>query len=175
MAKMVVLIEDVAKMIRYEPKTGKLFWLHRSDVPAWWNTRYAGKEALTSVESKGYNHGRVCSRAMMAHRVAWALTNGEWPSEIDHINGIKTDNRLENLRVASRTENTQHRGKFNNNTSGYKGVRQSRAGRWEARITVAKKQVFLGVFNCKTAAAVAYDRAAIMTFGAFAAPNMGYF
>jgi hypothetical protein len=172
---MVLLIEDVAKVIRYEPETGKLFWLRRDGVPAWWNTRYAGQEALTSVESKGYRQGRVCSRQMMAHRIAWALAYGEWPSEIDHINGIKTDNRLKNLRVATRTENTQHRAKFRTNTSGHKGVRQSRAGRWEARITVAKNQVFLGVFNCKTAAAIAYDRAAIVAFGAFAAPNMGGF
>jgi hypothetical protein len=73
-----------------------------------------------------------------AHRLAWRLHYGEWPaSEIDHINGDSTDNRIENLRLADRAGNNQHRGKFQNNSSGEPNVSwDKKSGGWRVDVMV---------------------------------------
>src|SRR6516165_2528570 len=98
---------DLGELLRYEPKTGKLFWKPRpiemfafdpsvhttkriySAERAWkkWNTRYAEKEALTAINNWGYRHGQVLGQTMQAHRVIWKMVTGRFPEMIDHING----------------------------------------------------------------------------------------
>lgn len=82
----------------------------------------------------------------MAHRVIWAIHYGEWPeNEVDHINGNKTDNRIENLRIATPSENRCNRGKQRNNTSGYKGVYfNKRSNSWYAEIRKSGIKKYLG-------------------------------
>jgi hypothetical protein len=88
----------------------------------------------------------------------------------DHINGNTLDNRRENLRKCSRTQNAQNRGKQVNNTSGYKGVHWSVTG-WRSRIWVNGKCVHVGMFATSEQAAHAYDAAAKVYHGRFAKPN----
>lgn len=77
---------------------------------------------VTAVNSHGYKTVRVGSKTMKCHRIAWYLTYGFWPDQIDHINRDKTDNRLVNLRACTRSTNSLNRKINNNNTSGVRGV-----------------------------------------------------
>ena len=91
--------------------------------------------------------------------------------QVDHINGDRLDNRRENLRIVTNWQNQMNRGMTINNSSGYKGVRLRRSGKWEAQIRVNKKAIFLGRFYDKLDAAHAYDDAAKKYFGEFARLN----
>ena len=88
----------------------------------------------------------------------------------DHINQNTLDNREENLRVCTRSENNMNRGKRSDNTSGYKGVFKSNFG-WTAKIEAGRKQTYLGTFQTREAAAKAYDEAAKRLHGEFAVLN----
>lgn len=142
-------VEYLRTRLRYEPETGKLFWLDNEDMPTCWRVKHAGKEALTAY-SNGYRVGTILKKRRKAHRVAWALHYGEWPSdEIDHINGVKDDNRIENLRNVSRTENNQNHKKRSTNKSGVMGVeRWEQTKKWRVRITVSGLRKHIGYFDC---------------------------
>lgn len=148
------------KLLRYEPATGKLFWRERSvDLftdgrqtaqhnCAAWNGKFAGKEALYTDNGDGYVHGRILNRNYFAHRVIWAITYDEWPDHIDHVNGIRSDNRIENLRSVSQAENNRNQKRRSTNTSGVCGVSWcKRDGKWVARITSNGKYKCLGYFD----------------------------
>lgn len=174
------------KLLRYEPDTGKLYWRVRqaADICARGsrsaqtvcnalNARRAGKEALTSISNWGYLTGAIDKRSYQAHRVIWALHYGRWPDgEIDHINRIKTDNRICNLRVASRSQNGANCHLKSTNSTGFIGVFLPKAsGRWIAYARSNGRQVSLGGYGCPTAAALAYDKFVRADRGEFACPN----
>ena len=106
-----------------------------------------------------------------AHRLAWLYMTGEWPkNQIDHINGVKTDNRFTNLREATISENARNRGRPKKGAArGLKGVtfRASR-GKWEAQIMPHGRSIFLGMFDNAEAAHAAYCAAAEKYYGSFA-------
>jgi hypothetical protein len=89
---------------------------------------------------------------------------------VDHINGIGTDNRRENLRSATHTENMQNRKKHKNNTSGFKGVYAAK-GRWRAAIRANGQKHNLGYFDSPEEASAAYDEASQRLHGEFSRPN----
>ncbi len=101
-----------------------------------------------------------------AHRLAWFYIHGEWPSaEIDHINRVKDDNRLSNLRSVTKTENLKNMPKFKNNTSGVTGVHWSKlSGKWSAYIQLEGKRMHLGFFTDKSDA-IAARKAAEIKYG----------
>lgn len=169
--------EVLRKLLRYDPETGSLFWRERSAgafqserAAKSWNTRYANKQAFTALNNYGYFVGNVNYVTCLASRVAWAVTYGEWPNnDTDHINGDRTDNRLCNLRQATRSENHCNKGPQRNNTSGHKGVSwNKRAGRWEAAIGKDGHVKFLGRFEVLADAEAAYRAAATTIHGEFA-------
>ncbi len=159
-------VDMLRQLLRYEPETGKLFWLERPSeffkpgnlgaehYAAGWNAKFAGKEALTAQARGGYRRGNIFGRPYKAHRIAWALYHGSWPDgEIDHINGTPSDNRILNLRDVSSLENSRNLARKSNNTSGVCGVSWSKASmKWMAQITVKRKAVYLGVFDTREAA-----------------------
>lgn len=92
--------------------------------------------------------------------------------EVDHKNGDRLDNRKENLRVCTRTENQRNAGKQKNNRSGYKGVSlHKQCQRFQARIHIKGRGNSLGLFNTALEAAHAYNTAAKKLFGEFARLN----
>ena len=93
----------------------------------------------------------------MAHRLAWFYVYGAWPNgDLDHINGDKLDNRIANLREATRKQNMQNVRQHKHNTSGVKGVAwHSQRNKWRAYIFVDYRQIHLGLFDTKEAAAAA--------------------
>ncbi|ABK00179.2 HNH endonuclease [Xanthomonas phage Xop411] len=120
------------------------------------NTAKAGSVA-GYPNSDGHLQVRVHGKKYLAHRLAWLLHTGSWPSkQIDHINGQKDDNRIDNLRECSNAENQQNAGKRSDNTSGVQGVGwHKQAGKWRARIKVNGKQINLGLFHTLAEAAAA--------------------
>lgn len=135
-------VETVRALLDYDAETGKFTWKERPRgmFPAerfWitWNKRFNGKPALCTLAHNGYLYGAIFGENWSAHRMAWFLSTGEEPDEVDHINGDRTDNRLVNLRNVNRQVNCQNTAKATRNTSGVVGVRWHRSGRgWTVSI-----------------------------------------
>lgn len=138
--------EFVRSVLDYNPQTGIFVWRFRPEYPPKWNTRFAGKVAGCVVG--GYlmiSLGR--HDKYLSHRLAWLHFYGEWPENyIDHINRVRHDNRIANLRLATPSENRCNAGMSKKNTSGYIGVTFLPA-RWQASIFVKGKRVWHGTFN----------------------------
>ena len=156
------LTADLAReLLAYDPSTGALTWkprkpAHFTNSPdvtcARWNGRNAGKLVPSGTSSHGYTMLSVQGRMHYAHRVIWLLVTGRWPAnEIDHINGDRADNRFENLREATPTEQRRNAHKRFDNTSGFTGVKL-RNGKYVAQIGLAGQVVHLGTFDCGYAA-----------------------
>ena len=135
----------MAEVLDYNPETGVFTWKVRR------GSKGAGTTA-TYKNTKGYVGICIDRKHMKAHRVAWLMVHGELPNgEIDHINGIKDDNRLCNLRLVSKSINQQNQRKArSDSTSGLLGVSWYSAGnKWKADIRVGGKKKHLGYFDCK--------------------------
>lgn len=154
--------KDPSLWVAYDPETGTLTWLASFGKAA------AGNPAGT-LTTKGYLAVTVLGRRYLAHRLAWLLTYGELPSvQIDHINGVKTDNRLSNLRLATNSQNHGNRGPSRASTSGVKGVYWWKTGRkWKAQLTHQGRSHFIGYFSTKEDAA-AHAEAEVRIRGDFA-------
>lgn len=148
------------KLLAYDPETGAFTWMPRSGAPRQWNTRYAGTAAFKQLRQDGYLSGCIGDQTILAHRVAWAIYHGEWPEQIDHINGDKADNRIANLRSVPNDENRRNMSRPKNNKSGHIGVNWCASRQaWEVSIGIDGKQVQLGRFKQKDAAVAARKEA----------------
>lgn len=128
------------------------------------------KECKT-MHNSGYIKISIDGRYYLAHRLAWVYMHGGTLKgiEIDHINNIKTDNRICNLRLATRIENQRNKGKISSNTSGLKGASfEKRRGLWRSNIKYNGVHYHLGYFKNKLDAHKAYTVKANELFGEFA-------
>ncbi len=154
------------KLISYNSETGSCVWLPRDPgmfengpkqtrehICKKWNTRFAGKE-VGCDDKDGYRVASVFGVYLKAHRMVWALVMGEWPTgEIDHDDTDTANNRWENLRDASRQQNSANKVKYANNTSGLKRVSWSKTmQKWESRIEAGGKNVVLCYSDCRAVA-----------------------
>jgi hypothetical protein len=176
---MLVSVETLRELVSYDAATGALRWLVRSPAHfkrnrdcAGWNTKYAGTLAFTTDGPTGYKTGHIFQKTYMAHRVAWALHTGRWPTlDIDHIDGNRQNNRAENLRVVSAADNQRNVKHRADNTSGVKGVDfRKPSAKWRARIVHEGARLTLGLFD-NFEEAVAARRDAEKRFGYH--PNHG--
>lgn len=112
------------------------------------------------VSDQGYVKIVICGKCYAAHRLAWLYVNKKWPDgDIDHINGVRSDNRIGNLRDVTRTINVQNRRDTRPKTKTSRlGVTEVR-GKYQARITVDGRQISLGVFEDKEVAHMKYIEA----------------
>ena len=108
-------------------------------------------------------------RFISMHRL---IINAPQGYVVDHINGDKLDNRKENLRICTHSENLKNQGKRKANTSGYKGVFwHTRMNKWIAKLYSDRKCIHLGYFDCRIEAAKAYNNGALKHHGQFANIN----
>ena len=123
------------------------------------------------LDTHGYYAVKNLGELHAAHRIIWELHNGPIPDgmEIDHKDVDKTNNRIDNLRLATKNNNNHNRPRFRNNVSGYKGVSwYSRGKCWAAYIAAYGTRKFLGYFDLPEEAAAAYNKAAGELHGEFA-------
>lgn len=159
-------IDEIRHAIVYDPINGTFFWSHEGNV----YINHRGKEAGTTG-SRGHRKIVYKGIQLKAHHVAWAIIYGYWPDEIDHEDNDRSNNRIKNLREASRQQNQMNRTISKNNTSGFKGVSKRKYGGFESKIIVNKQYIHLGKFNTAKEAAEAYDNAALTHHGSFAKTN----
>jgi hypothetical protein len=160
-------LERVRELLKYDAETGIFTWkVHRASnaMPG----MVAGRR-----ERDGYRRIAVDGVWCRAHRLAWLYVHGQWPREhIDHINGIRDDNAIANLREATNAQNLCNRGRTSRNKSGFKGVHwHGGAGQWTAQIRINGQPRHLGYFADPEAAHRAYVEAADRLHGAFARPS----
>ena len=151
------------ELLHYNPSSGDFVWL----VSA--SNRVKVGDRSGCLSGRRYLVIRIDGKLCLAHRLAWLYVHGEFPpDQIDHINGIKHDNRLSNLRPATHSENMRNQRIPSNNTSGYKGVRWHKpTGKWQAYIKVDGIQKHLGLFTDIADAVAAYAAASKKYHGEF--------
>jgi hypothetical protein len=143
-------------MLRYDPETGVFYWRKKTSKKT-----VIGKEA-GGKNVAGYIVIGIAGKIYYAHRLAWIYMTGNCPSQVDHADNVKTNNRWKNLRAATHQQNVLNAKRAKNNTSGRKGVTWHKAAKkWSASIFLNGKPNYLGLFNCPDEAHEAYMNAAI--------------
>ncbi len=165
--------------VAYDSDSGVLIWNRRpiehftsARAAAIWNTKYASQP----VKKRSRGYVIVCitvdrkEHGCRGHRVAWALTTGAWPDHlVDHVNGVRDDNRWANLRSADDTINQWNKSFCSRNKSGFKGVhRHSQNSNFVAQIKVGAKVTHLGCFETPEAAYSVYRKKELAARGEFA-------
>lgn len=155
-------IAAIRALLDYDQATGSFTW--KRGIRS-----LGGRKAGTRWEN-GYIRIRVLKRYVYAHRLAFAFLNDRWPTEVDHINGDRTDNRASNLRECTRQQNQWNAKKRGASpASPHKGVTWSKQkGKWQARLSKDYKNLHLGFFETDAAAGAAYMVAAKSVAGEFA-------
>lgn len=160
-----ITAEQAAELLSYDPGSGEFRWkIARSYV-------VKVGQVVGSWDLHGYKTVRLNGRSYKLHRLAWLMTYGVWPAgDVDHINGIRHDNRISNLRDLPRGQNLENRWKPNpNKKSGLPlGVHKAKGGHYSARISVDNKSVILGTFVTVDDATAAYFAAKIRFHQGFA-------
>lgn len=166
MATRKINLRRLRSVLSYDPVTGVFLWLVR---------RRSGRGTFTTIgdeagfiETLGYRCIGLNGRVYKAHRLAWLFVYGEWPrDDIDHINGDRADNRIDNLRIGGKKLNARNAKRKSTNLTGLKGVTRQKGG-FIARIGVNYERIYLGNFRTAQAAHQAYVEAADKYFGEFA-------
>lgn len=167
------------RLLFYDADTGQFVWLARpremfqSDrIFNSWNAKLAGQIAGVASKRDGYLRIGLLGKDYLSHRLAWKMHFGTDPTgQIDHIDGVRTNNRIANLRDVTNAENQRNAKRPLNNTSGVVGVAwHAQRQKWRARITVDGVTRSLGLFQSHSDATAA--RKTAETFFRFH-PNHG--
>jgi hypothetical protein len=142
------------EMLDYNKESGVFAWKVRSAQ------RIRVGDVAGTVNAKGYIGIKLFGKRYLAHRLAWMYVNGDFPdSFIDHANTVRTDNRIDNLRLSTHQENKRNGKLYKNNTSGYRGVAFRKNG-WEGTLNVGDQRVYVGRFKTAAEASVAVEKQA---------------
>ncbi|MER9685893.1 HNH endonuclease [Mesorhizobium sp. M0139] len=167
-----ITAEYLRSRLDYDPETGVFAWKAKpggSRYADQWNDQFAGNRA-GSPAKRGYRQIMIDDVNYREHRLAWLYVHGKFPEgSLDHKNLNRSENWIDNLRPATSSQNSANRSKTKQNKSGHKGVSWNRQKqKWDVRLTVAGRRIFLGAFDDVTEAALAYACAAAKHFGEFA-------
>ena len=145
--------QRLRELLEYNPETGQFKWRVRGG-------NRCKKGWFFGSVSRGYWVFFVCGKLFFAHRLAWLYITSEWPKHhIDHINGIKADNRFTNLRDVVRSQNMENMrsARTDNLSCGLLGVTWAKSNElWKAQITVNRKNIHIGYFATPEDAHAAY-------------------
>lgn len=151
-----IALEDLRRRFSYNPETGIFTRLVQNNSNA-----LRGEIAGHIDRTRGYMFITISGKRYRAHRLAWFYIHGYWPlNEIDHINGNRSDNRLCNLREATRAENSQNlrRARSRNFSTGVLGVSFCKpVGKFRARLEIDGKEKCFGYFKTIDEASAAYE------------------
>lgn len=160
---MTLTTKRVREVLDYDPETGIFVWIKKPHYKA--NVRVG--MIAGCLDRAGYVLIRIDGQSVRGHRLAWLYVYGYFPIEVDHRNGVRSDNKLLNLREATRGQNCANRGRPPCNTTGFKGVTR-RGQQFVASIKKDRRRYHLGTFTTGEQAHVAYTTAAQQFFGEFA-------
>lgn len=162
--------ERIREVLDYDYENGALRWKGRPTARPSWNARFTGKIAGHKDKTTGYMAIRIDGKLFLAHRVAWAHVYGEWPEdEIDHRNRVGADNRLLNMRPATRNDNLGNRSVPINSKSGIKGVSwDSKKKKWMVRVTRQGVRYYFGTYSSIDEARKASDAGMKNVYGEYA-------
>jgi hypothetical protein len=147
----------------YDPKTGQLTWaVSRS------NQIQAGTP-INTISTSGYIVVQLLGKFLYCHRIAMIMAGIDLkPTDcVDHINGVRTDNRIVNLRIATNSQNAQNSKLRKHNQSGLKGAKLLQNGRYGSRIILNKKEYWLGTYATAQEAHEVYKKASMRMHGDF--------
>ncbi len=154
-------LERLNEILDYNPETGVFRWKKST------NRRIKVGAIAGANHNEGYRKIQIDGARYFSHRLAWKMHHGHDPKDqIDHINGVKNDNRIQNLRECTHAENARNRGKTKVNKSGYKGVYLHR-GKYRAGFCLSGKKTDLGLYDTAEEAHEAYKKAAKEYHGYF--------
>lgn len=159
-----ISVDELRQWVRYDPETGFLWWVKKPSSKA----KMASPAG--SLRRDGRINFRLKNKNYKAHRVCWALHYGSWPDkDIDHVNCNPSDNRIQNLRLATKAENNSNMRKKAGCSSRFKGVTWDKGWRcWRAYIRKNGTLHRLGNFSNEEDAHAAYCKAAAEMKGEFA-------
>jgi len=165
---MALTAERLRQLVHYDPDSGCFFWRVQDGRPV-----REGGVAGAPDRDTGYWRIRIDYSIYYAHRLAWLYVYGRWPrGDVDHANGLRNDNRIENLREATRTQNNANR-RGNRNRLGARGVYQHRK-RFVARVVYRGVCVHRSRHGTLADAAAEYVARSQEIFGEFAGVEMNY-
>lgn len=155
--------ERLKKVINYDSGTGEFIWLHNRI-----RTDLIGMPA-GSINGDGYRTIRIDRVLYQAHRLAFLYMTGKFPpADVDHINRNRADNRWDNLREATRSQNCFNKAMISTNTSGVKGVYwHKRNKKWTVRVQIEKKFSYLGIYEDLELAELVANEARVKYYGDF--------
>lgn len=138
-----------------EYRDGHLWWIKPT------NRRIKIGQQFGTRHNLGYRVGKLKGKGYKEHRLIWLYHYGKWPKEcIDHINGVRDDNRIENLREATNQQNQFNRKSEKDSSSQYKGVSWCKLSKkWRAYYQHKGKLYYLGLYETEIEAAEAYRKA----------------
>ncbi len=157
--------EDLPTNLRYDPSTGLFFWRSKDKKRSKEDWLAGGKDKL------GYVSIRIRGRGYYAHHLAWLLVYGTMPAYLDHKDLNPSNNRIDNLRIATHQQNCLNRSLRSDSQTGFKGVKRCPYGKFMVRIMIGEKRKYLGLYDQAEEAAKVYDAAARIHHGEFARLN----
>lgn len=149
----------------FDHKDGHLYWKKVMHP----NKQYLVGQKVGSIHKTGYRHVTWMGKIHKVHRLIFLLEHGYLPKEIDHINGDRQDNRIENLREVTRSENQFNKAMCSNNTSGFRGVSwHNHSKAWVVRVCTKGKSKIVGYFKDLELAGLVADEARNLYHGKYA-------
>ncbi len=147
--------------LNYNPETGLLTWANQTI-----QNQFLIGRTERSINSRGYYLISLQCKSYLVHRIVWLMTYGSWPEFIDHVNRVRTDNRIENLREATRMQNCRNKGAYKKKSGLLPGV-SNHSGKYRARIRVNRRLIVIGNFQTQELAHSAYNDARQKHFAEF--------
>ena len=166
--------EDKSRLLTADALKSLLHYSKESGAFRWRSSRSGIRSDGTagSRHNRGYLAIRIVGRSYLCHRLAWLYVHGRWPShQLDHINGVRDDNRIANLRECTNAQNCQNARPHADGSGKLGTTWEKRRRKWQAGIGLNGKRIFLGYFATQQEAHAAYLSAKQRLHVAFGASN----